>query len=88
MIRPPDIKKPHGGNREASDNTRALASDSEGKDNPPASAALFLAVVAIDAARDQLDQYALATDDPDPETVTAADLLDVARALLGGEVGL
>ena len=41
-------------------------------------APLFLARVAIDAARMQLDACALATDDPLPGTVEAADLLEAA----------
>jgi hypothetical protein len=51
---------------------------------PHESAPLFLARVAIDAARVQLNAYALATDDPLPGTVEAADLLDAARAALNG----
>ncbi|GAA0707933.1 hypothetical protein [Dokdonella soli] len=42
-------------------------------------AALFLVRVAIDAAREQLDRYALLTDDPLPGIVEAADLIDTAR---------
>ena len=42
-------------------------------------AALFLALIALDAARDQLDCYARLTDEPQPGTVEAADLLDAAR---------
>jgi hypothetical protein len=42
-------------------------------------AALFLALIALDAARDQLDCYARLTDEPEPGTVGAADLLDAAR---------
>lgn len=51
---------------------------------PTANAALFLARVAMDATRDQLDAYAQATDAPHAATVEAADLLDAARAALGG----
>lgn len=42
----------------------------------------YLALVAIDAARGQLDRYALATDDPPACVVDAADLLDAAAAYL------
>ena len=42
-------------------------------------AALFLALIALDAARDQLDCYARLTDEPQPGAVEAADLLDAAR---------
>src|SRR4249919_2385889 len=45
---------------------------------PQGGAALFLARAAIDAARAHLDVCALATDDPSPSTVEAADLLDAA----------
>lgn len=42
-------------------------------------AALVLALIALDAARDQLDRYARLTDEPQPGAVEAADLLDAAR---------
>lgn len=45
-------------------------------------AALFLALSATDAARDQLSRYACMTDAPMPGTVEAADLLDAAGVLL------
>ena len=45
-------------------------------------AALVLALIALDAARDQLDCYARLTDEPEPGTVEAADLLDAARAAM------
>lgn len=40
------------------------------------------ALAAIDAARDHLSRYALATDWPAVGAVEAADLLDAARDLL------
>ena len=43
------------------------------------------AVAAIDAARNLLARYALSTDWPATGVVEAADLLDAARALLGGD---
>lgn len=49
------------------------------------SAAQLLAVVAVEAARGQLDRYANITDDPAPGSVEAADLLDAARDLLTEE---
>lgn len=52
--------------------------------SPQEVAALFLARVAMDAAKAQLDAYALATVDPHPGVVEAADLLDAARAGLDG----
>ncbi len=54
------------------------------KDNPQATTARLLALAATDAAREQLDRYALATDDPEPGIVDAADLLDAARAAMAG----
>ena len=44
--------------------------------------ALFLVLVALDAAREQLNRCALLTDEPEPGTVEAADLLDVAQEML------
>lgn len=43
---------------------------------------LSLALAAVDAARAQLDRYALATDTPAWQAVDAADALDTARASL------
>jgi hypothetical protein len=54
----------------------------EGEHSRQETHALFLARVAIDAARGQLDRYALATDDPMPGTNDAADLLDAAADCL------
>ena len=45
-------------------------------------AALRLALVALDTAREQLDRYARLTDEPKPGSVDAADLLDAARIAL------
>ena len=45
-------------------------------------AALFLARVALDAAREQFDRYALLTDEPQPGTVEAADLIEAAQAIM------
>lgn len=47
-------------------------------------ATLSLARMAMDAARDQLSRYALATDDPALGVVEAADLVDAALAALDG----
>jgi hypothetical protein len=59
--------------------------DGSGAEHSPCGAsALFLARVVMDAAQAQLDAYALATDDPLPGTVEAADWLDAARAALDG----
>lgn len=52
------------------------------QDNPQATAARILALTATDAARGQLDRYALATDDPEAGIVEAADLLDAVAHCL------
>ena len=54
------------------------------QDTAEGMAALLLAQIATDAARTQLDRYALATDWPALGIVEAADLLDAARAALAG----
>lgn len=51
---------------------------------PEMAAARLLALTAMDAARKHLNRCALATDDPEPGIVDAADLLDAARAALAG----
>ena len=56
----------------------------DAKHSPQTCAARFLALAAMDAAQAQLERYALATDDPDPCVVDAADLLDAARAAMAG----
>ncbi len=72
----------------ASDGEQAVGAKADGhcgaKHSPQECAALFLARVALDAAQAQLGAYALATDDPHPGMVEAADLLDSARAALDG----
>lgn len=82
MIWPPENAKPHGGNREVSENTTAWTSDSGMKHSADEASALFLALAATDAAQAQLGRYALATDDSEPGIVEAADLLDAAHAAL------
>lgn len=52
------------------------------KHSPQAVATLFLARLAIEAAQAQLESHALATDNPHPGTVEAADLLDAAAQRL------
>ena len=47
---------------------------------------LVLALSAIDAAREQLDRYALATDDPAHSVVDAADCIDTAMLALSAEL--
>lgn len=51
----------------------------EVKHSPHDCIPLFLAVVAMDAALEQLDRYAMATDEPAWGVVDAADMLDAAR---------
>lgn len=52
------------------------------KDSPDNAAAICLALVSVDAAREQLDRYALATDAPAWGVIEAADSLDIARTSL------
>lgn len=54
----------------------------EVQDNAQATAVHDMARVAVGAAQAQLDAYALATDDPLPGIVEAADLLDAAADYL------
>lgn len=54
------------------------------KHSDQTAAALLLAQVATDAARAQLDRYALETDTPAHGVVEASDLLDAARAAMVG----
>lgn len=82
----PEKTKPHGGNREASENTTARESDSGTEHSPQHVTALTLALSSIGAARAQLDRYALATGAPAWGAVEAADLLDAARVMLAQAV--
>lgn len=52
----------------------------------PESALLCLALAGVDAARAQLDRYALKTDTPAWQAVDAADALDSAHDLLAKAV--
>ena len=56
----------------------------EAKHSRQTCAARFLALSAMDAAQTQLERYAVATEDPEPGVVEAADLLDAARAAMAG----
>jgi hypothetical protein len=47
---------------------------------------LALALSAIDAAREQLARYALATDEPAPGVIDAADCIDAATLVLSAEL--
>jgi hypothetical protein len=85
----PGNEKPRAVRRRASDNTGAWASASGGHATADARDTLCLALAAIDAARQQLNRYATATDAPAWQVVDAADLLDavaagVADAVTGG----
>lgn len=60
----------------------AASGHCEAKHRPQETTALFLALSATDAARDQLERLAVITADPLPGIVDAADLLDAARVLL------
>lgn len=72
----------------AADGTQGVGARAEShraaQHSPQEAQALFLARVAMDAAQAQLEAYALATNDPRPGSVEAADLLDAARAALDG----
>ena len=57
---------------------------SRDKHNAEAACAAILARVAMDAARSQLDRYALAIDDPRPGIPEASGLLDAALAAMDG----
>lgn len=70
--------KPKGGNPWASDSTTAWESDSGAKHSPQEAQALFLALSAINTAREHLDRYAVDTDTPAQGVVEAADLLEAA----------
>lgn len=58
------------------------------KPSPQEAAALVLAWAATEAAREQLHRYAGMTDEPRPETVEAADLLDAAAQCLAHTLAL
>ena len=89
MSRHHENEKPRAVRRRAMDNTGAWASASGGHATADARDTLCLALAAIDAARQQLNRYATATDAPAWQVVDAADLLDavaagVADAVTGG----
>jgi len=77
----PSKKKSHGGNRGFS-HCADIEGGSGAEHSPLQVSALFLARVAADAAKAQLDIYALTTDTPAPCLVEAADLLDAAAQRL------
>lgn len=54
----------------------------EVKDSSHGCVPLYLAVAAMDGAREHLDSYALATDEPACCVVAAADFLDAAREVM------
>ena len=80
----PQKAKPGAGGRRASQGANAWRAASEAKDTATATLSRILALSAMDAAAEHFDAYALATDDPAPGTVEAADLLDAARDALAG----
>lgn len=89
MNRSPRHEKPRAVRRRAMDNTGTWASASGGHATADASDTLCLALAAVDAARQQLNRYAAATDAPAWQVVDAADLLDrvaarMADAVTGG----
>jgi hypothetical protein len=85
----PGDETPRAVRRRARDNTGAWASASGGHATADARDTLCLALAAIDAARQQMNRYASATDAPRWQVVDAADLLDavaeaVAETMTGG----
>ena len=80
MSRHPGHEKPRAVRRRAMDNTGTLASTSSNHASADARDTLCLALAAVDAARQQLNRYATATDAPAWQVVDAADLLDVVAA--------
>ena len=73
-------EKPRTVRCRAMDNTGTWASTSGSDATSDARDTLCLALAAIDAARQQLNRYATATDAPAWQVVDAADLLDVVAA--------
>ena len=80
----PTKAKPGAGGRRASQGANTWTATSEAKDTATATLARIRVLIALDASREQLDRYALATDQPEPGIVEAADLLDAARAAMAG----
>jgi len=80
MIQHPDNETPRAVRRRAWDYTGTWASTSGCDPTADARDTLCLALAAIDAARQQLNRYATATNAPAWQVVDAADLLDVAAA--------
>ena len=81
----PTKAKPGADGRRASQGANAWTATSEAKDTATATLARILALSAMDSAREHFDAYALATDEPGPGMMEAADLLDAARAAMAGE---
>jgi len=80
MNRHHENETPRAVRRRAWDNTGTWASTSGCDATADAGDTLCLALAAIDAARQQLNRYATATDAPAWQVVDAADLLDVVAA--------
>lgn len=72
----PLTRKPHAGGHRAPSSTKA-GGPCEAQDTARVHAAQYLAQVAVDAARMQLDTCATLTSDPPAGLVEAADLLDL-----------
>lgn len=86
MNRYPGHEKPRAVRRRALNNTGAWASASGRDTTADAHDTLCLALAAIEAARQQLNRYATATDAPAWQVVDAADLLDTAAACVADAV--
>ena len=77
MTSNPRNEMPRAVRRRAGDNTGTLPSTSSDHPTRAGADALCLAQAAVDAARQQLNRYASATDAPAWQVIDAADLLDV-----------
>lgn len=75
----PRKTKPQAGRRGVSGSVGTDQGSNMVKDSPDNAATLCLALASMDAAREQLDRYALATDAPAWGVIEAADNLDIAR---------
>jgi len=74
--------KPDAGRRRVPELVGTGQGINDVKHSPENSAALLLALASLDAAREQLDRFAMATDEPPWTVVNAADNVDAARAHL------
>ena len=86
MNRDSTNEMPRAVRRRAGDNAGTWASTSKDHPTRVGADALSLALAAVDGARQQLNRYASATDEPAWQAVDAADLLDVVSRLIAEAV--